>query len=131
MPSTFGARHAGFGPEYDRFRTGLSYKEVRKMLWSGNPDSGKWRYKRRGTVLGMWHQMKKEMWNEAVRRADEMGVDVTAVVCYQRPMALKKVKTEAGGGGKNGSRWVTRAEAKSAAKKIRRKNDKKTTKEAV
>lgn len=42
-------------------------------------------------------------------------------------MALKKVKTEAGGGGKNGSRWVTREEAKTGARRIRREDDKAET----
>ena len=43
-------------------------------------------------------------------------------------MALAKVKTEAGKRNGNG-RWMPRAEAKHAANKHRRKNDKKATKE--
>lgn len=57
--------------EYRRFRTGLTFRDVRAMLWTSSPDPRDWRYKRRGTVLGLWHQIKQEMWREAQRRADE------------------------------------------------------------
>jgi len=42
-------------PEYDNFRTGLTYRAVRAMC-------GDKKYRRRGTVLGMWNQLKREMW---------------------------------------------------------------------
>lgn len=71
MPSTWGKRSGGqYGPGYDRFRTGLSYSDVLSMLWSNSEDSKDWKYKRRGTVLGLWHQLKKGMWVEARRRED-------------------------------------------------------------
>lgn len=57
--------------EYDRFRTGLRYRDVYRMLWSPSQDSRDWRYKRRGTVLGLWRQLKLEMWAELHRREDE------------------------------------------------------------
>lgn len=41
-------------PEYDKFRTGLSYRTARQLV------SGR-QYRRRGTVLGAWHQLKKEL----------------------------------------------------------------------
>lgn len=47
---------------YDRFRTGLTYRDVYHMLWHR-------RYKRRRTVLGYWHQLKLELWN---RYLDEL-----------------------------------------------------------
>lgn len=53
MGSKFGAARGA--PEYDRFRTGLTYLTVRRMIDAG-------RYRRRGTVLGCWNQMKREMW---------------------------------------------------------------------
>jgi hypothetical protein len=53
MASRFGAARGA--PDYDRFRTGLSYKQVRAMA-----DDRK--YRRRGTVLGVWNQIKREMW---------------------------------------------------------------------
>lgn len=53
MASRFGASRGV--PEYDTFRTGLTYILVRRMI---DPS----RYRRRGTVLGMWNQIKREMW---------------------------------------------------------------------
>jgi hypothetical protein len=53
MPSTWGARHGL--PDYDKFRTGLSYQTVWEMMRDESSDPKTWRYKRRGTVLGMWH----------------------------------------------------------------------------
>lgn len=72
MGSSWGKRSGGrFGDSYDKFRTGLSYSDVRSMLWSQNDDPGTWRYKRRHTVLGLWHSLKKDMWAEVERREDE------------------------------------------------------------
>lgn len=52
------------GLAYRELRTGLTFKEVFAMLWSGSNDPADWRYKRRNTVLGKWHQIKREMWEE-------------------------------------------------------------------
>lgn len=56
--------------EYDAFRTGLTFGQVRQMLWISDQDPRRWRYKRRGSVLGLWHQIKMEMWREKQRRED-------------------------------------------------------------
>jgi len=57
------AAKAGDGPlTYDQFRTGLTFREVRRMLWVDNQDPSTWRYKRRRTVLGFWHQLKQQLW---------------------------------------------------------------------
>ena len=52
------------GMTYDAFRTGLTFREVWQMLWVNSEDSSEWKYKRRHTVLGLWHQIKKQMWAE-------------------------------------------------------------------
>lgn len=44
--------------DYDDFRTGLTFAEVRQMLWVHSDDPRDWRYKRRRTVLGLWHSIK-------------------------------------------------------------------------
>ena len=54
------------GLRYEKFRTGLTYREVCSMLWSGSDDPKTWRYRRRHTVLGLWHQLKKGMWSQHV-----------------------------------------------------------------
>lgn len=55
---------------YDAFRTGLTFATVRAMLWSPGPDPSTWRYKRRHTVLGMWRQIKREMYDEYLRQLE-------------------------------------------------------------
>lgn len=61
-------RCEGTEVSYRDFRTGLTYRDVYQMLWSYSPDPHEWRYKRRGTVLGKWHQIKREMFDEYQRR---------------------------------------------------------------
>lgn len=51
---------------YDAFRTGLTYGDVFGLLWSHSSDSKQWKYKRRGTVLGLWHQLKQDAWKQHV-----------------------------------------------------------------
>jgi hypothetical protein len=64
VASTYGARRGD--PRYDRFRTGLTYRQVFALLQGyGNPNKEEWRYKRRGTVLGLWHQLKLELYRMA------------------------------------------------------------------
>lgn len=53
-------------PGYDAFRTGLSYRMVWEMMRDESDDPSKWKYKRRGTVLGMWHELKLQMYYQAV-----------------------------------------------------------------
>lgn len=47
---------------YKRFRSGLTYQDVWSMLADNSPDPADWRYKRRRTILGAWHQFKRELW---------------------------------------------------------------------
>ena len=47
---------------YSEFRTGLSFEEVRRMLWTPSENPRDWRYKRRATVLGLWHQLKEQLY---------------------------------------------------------------------
>lgn len=52
------------GTLYREFRTGLTYRDVYAMLWVGSDDPATWKYKRRSTILGFWHQWKKSLWEE-------------------------------------------------------------------
>jgi hypothetical protein len=58
-------------PKYDEFRTGLSYAEIYNMLKT----STKHRSKRRGTVLGFWHEIKLQLYEQAVDRGYVDEVD--------------------------------------------------------
>lgn len=55
---------------YESFRTGLSYRDVYAMLWSGSDDPRDWRYKGRHTVLGLWHQLKLQLWEQYLDAAE-------------------------------------------------------------
>ena len=61
---------------YADFRTGLVYQDVFEMLWAPSDDPDRWRYKRRGTVLGLWHQIKQTEWK---RHLDTCTEDESAV----------------------------------------------------
>jgi hypothetical protein len=50
------------GQVYKKFRTGLTFTEVRNMYWVTDTNSEKWKYKRRNTVLGKWREIKQDMW---------------------------------------------------------------------
>ena len=49
---------------YADFRTGFTYREVFGMLWVDDPDPSTWRQKRRASVLGFWHELKRDLWRE-------------------------------------------------------------------
>lgn len=51
-------------PEYKTFRTGLTFKEVRRLLWSYSEDRKTWRSITRHTVLGKWQELKIGMFME-------------------------------------------------------------------
>ena len=53
---------------YDEFRTGLTFAEVRQMLWVASDNPEDWRYKRRHTVLGYWRQLKQKMYDDYCER---------------------------------------------------------------
>lgn len=44
----------------------MTYRSVWELLADSSEDKTKWRYKRRGTVLGTWYAIKQGMWNEHV-----------------------------------------------------------------
>jgi hypothetical protein len=50
---------------YGRFRTGLTFREVRLMI-SPCGEAVTHPYQRRGSVLGFWHQTKRELWTRHV-----------------------------------------------------------------
>jgi hypothetical protein len=63
MSSSYGARYGLAG--YDRFRTGLDFASVQRMLRVPSDDPLQWRRKSRGVVLGLWHEIKLALWSQA------------------------------------------------------------------
>ena len=53
-------------PGYDKFKTGLTYRDVWEMMRDDSEDSASWRYKRRHTVLGAWHELKLQLYYRAM-----------------------------------------------------------------
>jgi predicted metal-binding protein len=47
------------GVQYKDFRTGLTYRQVYHLEFCRE-------YKRRSTILGAWHQLKKEWWEQHI-----------------------------------------------------------------
>lgn len=58
-------------PNYADFRTGLDFATVRQMLWVDSDDPKRWKYKRRGTVLGFWHQLKQQLYAQALDQFED------------------------------------------------------------
>jgi len=55
------------GLKYKDMTTGLTFKDVKQMMFDNSPDPADWKYKRRHTVLGYWHELKLQLWEEHVR----------------------------------------------------------------
>lgn len=68
MPSSWGSRKDL--PNYDKFRTGLAFDDVRQMLRMSEKHLGRHRspHDRRHTVLGYWHELKLQLYEQAVDR---------------------------------------------------------------
>ena len=62
MASRYGATHGL--PGYDAVKTGLTFSEVKAMLWSASDDPADWRRKSRGCVLGLWHRIKMDLYQQ-------------------------------------------------------------------
>lgn len=54
------------GITYEDMKTGLTYQDIVGMLWDYSIDPSRWRYKTRGVILGVWHQLKKSLWERHV-----------------------------------------------------------------
>lgn len=68
------------GARYSKFRTGLTFAQVREMLFVYSDDPVDWGYKRRHIVLGKWCQIKQEMWQEHLeccKLMDEQQLNAT------------------------------------------------------
>ena len=75
------------GAKYSELRTGETFDSIKAMLWSGSDDPKTWRYKRRNTVLGLWHQLKQELWHAHL----EMCEAIQLVGCARMDRFADKV----------------------------------------
>ncbi len=56
---------------YEKYKTGLTYDDVYNKLWRDSDDPADWRYKGPSGVLGYWHELKQEMYDDYVRGFEE------------------------------------------------------------
>jgi len=64
--------------EYKDLRTGLTFNEVRQMLWREAREKRKYNeymFITRHTVLGRWHEIKLRLWKEHCDILDEHGCE--------------------------------------------------------
>lgn len=52
------------GTTYASCRTGLTFAEVRRMMRVSSDDPKDWRSKSRRAVLGFWHELKLQLWEQ-------------------------------------------------------------------
>lgn len=50
------------GITYGEFRTGMSYRGIFELLMDNSDDPSEWHNKTRHTILGKWHELKKQWW---------------------------------------------------------------------
>jgi hypothetical protein len=64
MPSRRTPTRCVCGCTYEECKTGLTFADVRKMMWRASDDPKEWRQKRRRSVLGFWKELKLELWEQ-------------------------------------------------------------------
>ena len=63
MGSTYGKRR-GF-PDFDKFKSGLTYQDAYAMLWVDSENQDDWKRKSNGQILRILHRLKVEMYEQA------------------------------------------------------------------
>jgi len=53
------------------------YQETYEMLKDNHDDPKLWKYKTRGVILGLMHQIKRERWELETRVCREVGADAS------------------------------------------------------
>jgi len=65
------------GLHYKNFRCSLRTKEeVYDQMFVHDNDSTKWRYKRKGGILGYWHMIKQREWRQHLNECYSDSIDV-------------------------------------------------------
>jgi len=63
MSSTYGKKR-GF-PDFDKFKSGLTYQDAVNMLWVESENQDDWKRKSPGMILRILHRLKIEMYEQA------------------------------------------------------------------
>lgn len=60
--------------KYDQFRTGLTFKQIRAELRAeadAKYRAGQYMFVTRRTVLGRWHQHKRDLWRQYLKHSQD------------------------------------------------------------
>lgn len=52
-------------------KTGMDFGSVQDMLFVHNDDSSTWRQKGRHSVLGLWFEIKRSMWQDHLEMCED------------------------------------------------------------
>lgn len=63
MPTRRTPGRCSCGATYPELRTGMTFGEVRRMMWVASEEATLWRSKSRRAVLGFWRQLKLALWD--------------------------------------------------------------------
>lgn len=65
------------GIRYKDFRCTVYqfYQEVVDSLWVGSENPEDWRYKRKGTILGVWFSAKQKEWKEHLENCRKIELE--------------------------------------------------------
>lgn len=58
------------------------FAAVRQLLWKDSSDPLQWRYRRRRTILGLLHQMKRGLWESMTLSCPTYGMGEEALAVY-------------------------------------------------
>lgn len=89
MSSTWGKRHGL--PGYDQFRINMTYDEAYAHLAT----SKKHRYRRKGSVLGYMHEVKLQLYNQAVDRGYLEQLEMEAALKLSQRKTSRKASKSA------------------------------------
>lgn len=67
------------GMDYDDFRTGMTFADVKAEMYVASDNPEDWVYKRRGCVLRRWRKIKRAMFDYHVEECKQHGNDVPVV----------------------------------------------------
>jgi hypothetical protein len=63
------------GITYKKFRTGMTFADVKAEMYVSSEDSKDWVYKRRRCVLRRWRKIKMALWEYHLKECECKGVE--------------------------------------------------------
>lgn len=70
--------HGNTGKKHDGQ---LMFAETQKSLFTATPWPESWKYKRKGTVLGLMHETKMQLWEQYTQNCPLYGSEAEELAC--------------------------------------------------